>query len=119
MNTERVQLGTASETSEIATSDSETSEPGSPAAARWAEALTSTRVSATSPGSSQDQILAVWAAEERQAEGENRQEAVSRTSDWREQGHGNESLDLSFLSLTTLPAPFRPISGGSTPSATG
>ncbi|MCP3475572.1 E3 ubiquitin--protein ligase [Bradyrhizobium sp. CCGUVB1N3] len=107
MNTEQVQLGAgaASESSEIETSDSETSEPGSPAAARWAEALTNTRVSAADPGSSQDQILAGWAAEERQAEGENRQEAVSRTSDWREQGDVHESLDLSSLSLTALPAP--------------
>ncbi|WOH80242.1 NEL-type E3 ubiquitin ligase domain-containing protein [Bradyrhizobium sp. BEA-2-5] len=107
MNTVEVQLGagTASETSDIETSDSETSEPGSPAAARWAGVLTNARVSAADPASSQNQISAGWVAEEGQAEGENRQEAVSRTSDWREDGDVNGRLDLSSLSLTALPVP--------------
>ncbi|WP_028351275.1 NEL-type E3 ubiquitin ligase domain-containing protein [Bradyrhizobium murdochi] len=105
MNAERAQLGagTPSETSE-----SETSEPGSPAAAQWVEALTEAEASAADPASSQDQVLTGRAAEEGQGEDENRQEAVSRTRAWREAGDVDEPLDLSSLSLTALSAPLPP-----------
>ncbi|WP_213290868.1 NEL-type E3 ubiquitin ligase domain-containing protein [Bradyrhizobium sp. sGM-13] len=105
MNAERAQLGagTPSETSE-----SETSEPGSPAAAQWVEALTEAEASAADPASSQDQVLVGRAAEEGQGEDEDRQEAVSRTRAWREAGDVDEPLDLSSLSLTALSAPLPP-----------
>ncbi|WP_246174169.1 hypothetical protein [Bradyrhizobium paxllaeri] len=105
MNAERAQLGagTPSETSE-----SETSEPGSPAAAQWVEALTEAEASAADPASSQDQVLTGRAAEEGQGEDENRQEAVSRTRAWREAGDVDQPLDLSSLSLTALSAPLPP-----------
>ncbi|KRR00053.1 NEL-type E3 ubiquitin ligase domain-containing protein [Bradyrhizobium valentinum] len=105
MNAERAQLaaGTPSETSE-----SETSEPGSPAAAQWVEALTEAEASAADPASSQDQVLVGRAAEEGQGEDEDRQEAVSRTRAWRDAGDVDEPLDLSSLSLTALSAPLPP-----------
>ncbi|WFU40308.1 NEL-type E3 ubiquitin ligase domain-containing protein [Bradyrhizobium sp. CB82] len=101
MNAERAQLGagTSSETS-----DSENYEPGSPAAAQWGEALTDARAGATNPASSQDQVLASWAAEEGRHADEDRQQAVSRTMAWQQEGDLNETLDLSSLSLTALPA---------------
>ncbi|MCA1457339.1 E3 ubiquitin--protein ligase [Bradyrhizobium sp. BRP22] len=103
MNAERAQLGagTPSETSEP-----ETSEPGSPGAAQWLEALT--EAPAADPASSQDQLLAGWAAAEGQGEHEDRQEAVRRTTAWREAGDLDEPLDLSSLSLTALSAPLLP-----------
>ncbi|MDE5458499.1 MULTISPECIES: NEL-type E3 ubiquitin ligase domain-containing protein [Bradyrhizobium] len=105
MNAERAQLGagTPSETSE-----SETSEPGSPAAAQWVEALWEAEASAADPASSQDQVLVGRAAEEGQGEDEDRQEAVSRTRAWRDAGDVDEPLDLSSLSLTALSAPLPP-----------
>ncbi|NOJ43916.1 NEL-type E3 ubiquitin ligase domain-containing protein [Bradyrhizobium australiense] len=105
MNAERAQLGagTPSETSE-----SETSEPGSPAAAQWVDALTEAEASAADPASSQDQVLTGRAAEEGQGEDENREEALSRTRAWREAGDVDEPLDLSSLSLTALSAPLPP-----------
>ncbi|MBB4263653.1 NEL-type E3 ubiquitin ligase domain-containing protein [Bradyrhizobium sp. CIR3A] len=105
MNAEQAQLGagTPSETSE-----SETSEPGSPAAAQWAEALTEVDQSAADSASSQDQVLAAWAAEEGQAQDERPQEDVSRTRAWQEAANVNQPLDLSSLSLTALSAPLPP-----------
>ncbi|GLR89615.1 putative E3 ubiquitin-protein ligase [Bradyrhizobium iriomotense] len=102
MNTEQAQLG-AGTSSEA--SDSENYEPRSPAAARWGDALTDARASATNPASSQDQVLASWAAEEGRDADEDRQQAVSRTTAWQQEGDLNETLDLSSLSLTTLPVP--------------
>ncbi|KRR20950.1 NEL-type E3 ubiquitin ligase domain-containing protein [Bradyrhizobium retamae] len=105
MNAERAQLGagTPSETSE-----SETSEPGSPAAAQWVEALTEAEASAADPASSQYQVLVGRTAEEGQGEDEDRQEAVSRMRAWREAGDVDEPLDLSSLSLTALSTPLPP-----------
>ncbi|ANW02897.1 NEL-type E3 ubiquitin ligase domain-containing protein [Bradyrhizobium icense] len=105
MNAERAQLGagTPSETSE-----SETSEPGSPAAPQWVEALSEAEASAADSASSQDQVLVGPAAEGGQGEDADRQEAVSRTRAWREAGDVNEPLDLSSLSLTALSAPLPP-----------
>ncbi|UVO30223.1 NEL-type E3 ubiquitin ligase domain-containing protein [Bradyrhizobium arachidis] len=102
MNAERAQLG--ADTSSEA-SDSENCEPGSPAAARWGDALTDARASAANPASSQDQVLARWAAEEGRDADEDRQQAVSRTMAWQQEGDLNETLDLSSLSLTALPVP--------------
>ncbi|WFU31581.1 NEL-type E3 ubiquitin ligase domain-containing protein [Bradyrhizobium brasilense] len=100
MNTEQLGSGTPSETS-----DSETSEPGSPAATQWGEALTDALASAGEASSSQLEVLTNWAAEVGQGQHEDRQEAVSRTRAWQDTGHVNEALDLSSLSLTALPAP--------------
>ncbi|WP_407175506.1 NEL-type E3 ubiquitin ligase domain-containing protein [Bradyrhizobium sp. STM 3562] len=103
MNPDHVQPG-AGTPSEI--SESETSEPGSPAAGQWDEALREAGTWAAAP--SQDAVLTAWAAEGGQGEGENRQEAVDRTRAWRDAGVINERLDLSSLSLTALPAPLLP-----------
>jgi len=81
-------------------SESESSEPGSPAAARWVEASAEAEASAAA---SQRQVVAPT-AEERPGEGP-RQEAVSRTRAWREAGDIDEPLDLSSLSLTALSVP--------------
>ncbi|KLK92184.1 hypothetical protein AA309_15980, partial [Microvirga vignae] len=51
-----------------------------------------------------DQILHAWAAEEGQGEDENRQEVVRRIRAWVAAGDVGAWLDLSFLSLTCLPA---------------
>ncbi|PVE22507.1 E3 ubiquitin--protein ligase [Microvirga sp. KLBC 81] len=105
MNPERAQLGAGTPS---ATSEFESSEPGSPAAAQWAAALTEAGASAADPTSSQDHVLAGWAAEEAQGEDENRQEAVLRTSAWRQAADLDEPLDLSSRSLTVLSAALPP-----------
>ncbi|PDT44309.1 E3 ubiquitin--protein ligase [Sinorhizobium fredii] len=84
--------------------ESESSEPGSPAAAHWVEASTEAEAEASAAASSQGQIVAAPTAEERPWEGRP-QEAVSRTRAWREAGDVDEPLDLSFLSLTPLSIP--------------
>ncbi|RZN12699.1 E3 ubiquitin--protein ligase [Bradyrhizobium genosp. SA-3] len=99
MNAEQLGAGTPS-----ATSDSESSEPGSPAASQWGEALTDVQASAAEAAASQDEVLADWAAEDGQGQHEDRQQAVSRTRAWRGTGDLNEPLDLSSLSLTALSA---------------
>ncbi|MGY3033728.1 hypothetical protein ACVIIV_002898 [Bradyrhizobium sp. USDA 4354] len=99
MNAEQLGAGTPS-----ATSDSESSEPGSPAALQWGEALTDVQASAAEAAASQDEVLADWAAENGQGQHENRLQAVSRTRAWRGTGDLNEPLDLSSLSLTALSA---------------
>jgi len=96
MNAEQLGAGTP-----FATSDSESSEPGSPAASRWGEALTDMQASAAS----QEEALTDWAAEVGQGQHEDRQQAVTRTRAWRDTGDLNEPLDLSSLSLTALSAP--------------
>ncbi|WP_439360607.1 NEL-type E3 ubiquitin ligase domain-containing protein [Bradyrhizobium sp. DASA03007] len=105
MNTERAQLGAGTPAE---TSESETSQPGSSAAAQWAEALTEADASAADPASSQDQVLAGRAAEEGQGGGGNRQEAASRARAWGQTGDVDEPLDLSSLSLTALSVPLPP-----------
>ncbi|WP_092084189.1 NEL-type E3 ubiquitin ligase domain-containing protein [Bradyrhizobium brasilense] len=100
MNTEQLGSGSPSETS-----DSETSEPGSPATTQWREALTDALAFANEASSRQHETLADWAAEDGQGQHENRQQAVSRTMDWRQTGDLNEALDLSSLSLTSLSGP--------------
>ncbi|WP_431016658.1 NEL-type E3 ubiquitin ligase domain-containing protein [Bradyrhizobium pachyrhizi] len=100
MNTEQLGSGSPSETS-----DSETSEPGSPATTQWREALTDALAFAGEASSRQHETLAGWAAEYGQGQHENRQQAVSRTMDWRQTGDVNEALDLSSLSLTALSGP--------------
>ncbi|MGX1420669.1 NEL-type E3 ubiquitin ligase domain-containing protein [Bradyrhizobium elkanii] len=99
MNTEQLGSGTPS-----GTSDSETSEPASPAATQWGEALTDALASAGEASSSQLEVLSTWAAEGGQGQHEDRREAVSRTRAWQDRGDVNEALDLSSLSLTGLPA---------------
>ncbi|WP_371929967.1 NEL-type E3 ubiquitin ligase domain-containing protein [Bradyrhizobium sp. CCGUVB1N3] len=54
----------------------------------------------------QDQVLEGWAADDGQGEQENRQEAVRRTRAWLDAAAAHAPLDLSFLSLTALPAAF-------------
>ncbi|MCP1838991.1 MULTISPECIES: hypothetical protein [Bradyrhizobium] len=100
MNTEQLGSGSPSETS-----DSETSEPGSLATMQWREALTDALAFANEASSRQHETLADWAAEDGQGQHENRQQAVSRTMDWRQTGDLNEALDLSSLSLTSLSGP--------------
>ncbi|QOZ36617.1 NEL-type E3 ubiquitin ligase domain-containing protein [Bradyrhizobium sp. CCBAU 53421] len=100
MNTEQLGSGTPS-----GTSDSETSEPASPAATQWGEALTDARASAGEASSSQLEVLTNWAAEDGQGQHEDRREAVSRARAWQDTGDVNEALDLSSLSLIGLPAP--------------
>ncbi|NYG45198.1 Leucine-rich repeat (LRR) protein [Bradyrhizobium sp. IAR9] len=97
MNAEQLGAGTPS-----ATSDSESSEPGSPAASQWGEALTDVQASAAEAAASQDEMLTDWAAENGQGQHEDRQQAVTRA--WRGAGDLNEPLDLSSLSLTALSA---------------
>ncbi|SDG85259.1 type III secretion system effector, E3 ubiquitin ligase YopM/NopM family [Bradyrhizobium sp. Rc2d] len=99
MNAEQLGAGTPS-----ATSDSESSEPGSPAVSQWGEALTDVQASAAEAAASPDEVLADWAAEDGQGQHEDRQQAVSRTRAWRGTGDLNEPLDLSSLSLTALSA---------------
>ncbi|CCD89724.1 Putative E3 ubiquitin-protein ligase (nopM) [Bradyrhizobium sp. ORS 285] len=53
-----------------------------------------------------EQTLDAWACESGQAEGEDRQEAVRRILAWGEDGDVYARLDLSNLSLTTLPDAF-------------
>ncbi|VIO68609.1 putative E3 ubiquitin-protein ligase ipaH4.5 [Bradyrhizobium ivorense] len=100
MNTEQLGSGTPSETS-----DSETSEPASPAATQWGEALTDALASAGQASSSQLEVLTSRAAEDGQGQHEDRQEAVTRARAWQDTGDVNEALDLSSLSLTGLPTP--------------
>ncbi|MCA1370285.1 E3 ubiquitin--protein ligase [Bradyrhizobium sp. BRP14] len=97
MNVQRPGLGAGTP---FENSESESSEPGSPAAARWVEASTEAEASAAA---SQRQVVAPT-AEERPGEGP-RQEAVSRTRAWRDAGDIDEPLDLSSLSLTALSVP--------------
>ncbi|MBB4397087.1 NEL-type E3 ubiquitin ligase domain-containing protein [Bradyrhizobium sp. ERR14] len=97
MNAERLGAGTPS-----ATFDSESSEPGSPAASQWGEALTDVQASAAEAAASQDEMLTEWSAENGQGEHEDRQQAVTRA--WRGADDLNEPLDLSSLSLTALSA---------------
>ncbi|PDT81317.1 NEL-type E3 ubiquitin ligase domain-containing protein [Sinorhizobium sp. BJ1] len=97
MNVQRPGLGAGTP---FENSESESSEPVSPAAARWVEAST---VAVASAAASQRQVVAPT-AEERPGEGP-RQEAVSRTRAWREAGDIDEPLDLSSLSLTALSVP--------------
>ncbi|UWU76101.1 NEL-type E3 ubiquitin ligase domain-containing protein [Bradyrhizobium huanghuaihaiense] len=100
MNAEQLGSGTPS-----ATSDSEGSELGSPAASQWGEALTDVQASATEAAAWQEEVLTDWAAEDGQGQNEDRQQAVSRTRAWRRTGDLNELLGLSSLSLTALSAP--------------
>ncbi|OMI12984.1 E3 ubiquitin--protein ligase [Bradyrhizobium brasilense] len=111
MNTERAQPGAG------IPSEFESTEPASAAAGRscsclpqWASALTRwvTGAAAADRVSSQDRALASWAAEEGQGEDENRQEGVDRTRAWRDEGTVRDELNLSSLSLTTLPASLPP-----------
>ncbi len=97
--------------------ESESTEPTSAAAGQslsclpqWAAALTrwATGAAAADRVASQDRVLASWAAEEGQGEGENRQEGVSRTRAWRDEGDVRDELNLSSLSLTALPASLLP-----------
>lgn len=88
-----------------ATSDSESSQPGSPAASQWGEALRDVHASAAEAVAWQEEVLADWAAEDGQAQHEDRQQAVSLTRAWRSTGDLDEPLALSSLSLTTLTAP--------------
>ncbi|MGX1357025.1 hypothetical protein [Bradyrhizobium elkanii] len=85
-----------------------------PAAAQWTEALHDTRASGPAGGAADfegsvlresrlDQILDKWACDERQAEGEDRQEAVRRIIAWGETGDVYAGLELQYLGLTTLP----------------
>ncbi|SCB31456.1 C-terminal novel E3 ligase, LRR-interacting [Bradyrhizobium shewense] len=97
MNAEQLGAGTPS-----ATSDSESSEPGSPPASQWGEALTDVQASAAEAAASQEEMLTDWAAENGQGQHEDRQQAVTRA--WRGAGDLNEPLDLSSLSLTALSA---------------
>lgn len=98
-------------------SESESTEPSSPAAeqspsclTQWVSALTrwATGAAAADRVSSQDRVLASWAVEEGQGEDENRQEGVSRTRAWRDEGDVRDELNLSSLSLTALPASLLP-----------
>ncbi|WFU85648.1 NEL-type E3 ubiquitin ligase domain-containing protein [Bradyrhizobium sp. CIAT3101] len=75
------------------------------AAAEWVQALTGARESARSQ-ESQDQILDAWAGDVNQGLNENRQEAVRRVRAWRHNANASTPLplNLSSLSLTTLPA---------------
>ncbi|WFU54603.1 NEL-type E3 ubiquitin ligase domain-containing protein [Bradyrhizobium pachyrhizi] len=79
------------------------------AAAHWVEALTGARASAR-PQESQDQILDAWAGEVNQGQGENRQQAVRQIRAWRESADVSVPLplNLSSLSLTTLPTALPP-----------
>lgn len=88
-----------------ATSDLESSEPGSPAAPLWGETLAGVHTSAAGAVASPEEVLANWAAEDGQGQHGYRQQAVSRTSAWRGTGDLNQPLDLSSRSLTALPAP--------------
>jgi len=99
MNAEQLGAGAPS-----ATSDSESSEPGSAAASQWGEALRDMHGSGAE-GAARPELLADWAAEDGQGQHEDRQLAVSRTRAWRGTGDLNELLDLSSLSLTALSAP--------------
>ncbi|MDA9443269.1 E3 ubiquitin--protein ligase [Bradyrhizobium sp. CCBAU 51745] len=100
MNAEQLGAGTPS-----ATSDSESSEPGSPTASQWGEALRDVQVSAAEAAAWQEEVLADWAAEDGQGQREDRQQAVSRTRAWRGTGDLEEPLGLSSLFLTALSAP--------------
>ncbi|OPY95976.1 E3 ubiquitin--protein ligase [Bradyrhizobium sacchari] len=100
MNAEQLGAGTPS-----ATSDSESSEPGSPVASQWGEALRDVHASAAEVAAWHEEMLADWAAEDGQGQHEDRQQAVSRTRAWRGTGELDEPLGLSSLSLTALSAP--------------
>ncbi|MCP3471458.1 E3 ubiquitin--protein ligase [Bradyrhizobium sp. CCGUVB1N3] len=86
------------------------------AATQWVGSLTRARISAAgdptnrearaSRETAQDQVLEGWAADDGQGEQENRQEAVRRTRAWLDAAAAHAPLDLSFLSLTALPAAF-------------
>lgn len=111
MNTERAQPRAG------IPSEAESTEPTSRAAgqspsclSQWASALTrwATGAAAADLVSSQDRVLATWAAEEGQGEDENRQEGVNRTRAWRDEGDVGDELNLSSLSLTALPASLLP-----------
>ncbi|WP_346283709.1 NEL-type E3 ubiquitin ligase domain-containing protein [Bradyrhizobium pachyrhizi] len=71
--------------------------------------MTGARASAR-PQESQDQILDAWAGEVNQGQGENRQQAVRQIRAWRESADVSVPLplNLSSLSLTTLPTALPP-----------
>ncbi|MHC2154366.1 hypothetical protein [Bradyrhizobium diazoefficiens] len=60
-----------------ATSDLESSEPGSPAAPLWGETLAGVHTSAAGAVASPEEVLANWAAEDGQGQHGDRQQAVS------------------------------------------
>ncbi|WP_128948661.1 MULTISPECIES: hypothetical protein [Bradyrhizobium] len=103
MNTDRTQLdgdGFFSVSGSEA-SQSEASEPGTPVAAHWDEALTDARPSASNAAGPQDHIVDARTADEGQDEDENRQTAITQTSALPENGS-------AALNLSSLPAALPP-----------
>ncbi|WP_271623525.1 NEL-type E3 ubiquitin ligase domain-containing protein [Bradyrhizobium sp. CCBAU 11430] len=108
MNTNRTQLDSDGffSVSGSEASQSEASEPGTPVAAHWDEALTDARPSAPTAAGPQGQVVDARAADEGQDEDENRQTAITQTRALPE--NGSAALNLSSLSLTALPAALPP-----------
>lgn len=107
MNTDQTQLDSDGffSVSGSEASQSEASEPGTPVAAHWDEALTDARPSAPTAAGPQGQVVDARAADEGQDEDENRQTAITQT---RALSNGSAALNLSSLSLTALPAALPP-----------